>query len=307
MKKKLRITIVGYGYWGKINHSVLLKINKFQVVNIIDPVLKNNPAGDKISINEVEKSNTDLVYIATPPGSHYELATMFISRGISVVLEKPATLKASEYLKLVSLARKRGVALVVDHTFLYDPIVATIKKKLDSGLIGKIKGVEMVRTHFGNYRPDVSPLWDLAVHDISILQSLFGERKIELNNVCNFDTVGKADYLLLDFFWGSLRASLKVSWAYPKKERTIVIFGEKGTLFANLVTREASIQFFSLNNGVLKVIKHQILNFRDEETLLLAWKSFYEKINKKVVELEPVNIVKTIEIMEKELDGNTNS
>jgi predicted dehydrogenase len=182
----------------------------------------------------LEDSGVEAVAIATPAASHAEVAMACLDTGRHVLVEKPMALSVAEAQKLSGAAAQRGLTLMCDHTYNYAPAVRTIRAVIRSGELGHLHYVNSVRVNRGRVQPDVDVFWDLAHHDLSILDFILPEG-------CRPTTVtaqgadplgtGRAclGYLTLRLA-GSVIAHTHISWLNPTKVRTVVVGGSRGTL-----------------------------------------------------------------------------
>ena len=120
----------------------------------------------------------DAVIIATPVSSHYELAMRALRAGKHVMVTKPITAEAAQAMELIDEAEQRGLVLMVDHTFVYTGAVQTIKQVVESGNLGELYYYDSVRVNLGLFQKDVNVLWDLAVHDLSIMDYVLAARPV---------------------------------------------------------------------------------------------------------------------------------
>jgi predicted dehydrogenase len=240
----IKLGIVGYGYWGpnlvrnfsqisnccvvaiaesnENRHTVISKqYNNIKIVSTADELIKD--------------PNIDAVVIATPVFSHYSLAKMALENGKHVLIEKPMTSNSSEAIELHELSRKMGKLLMVDHTFLYTGAVQKMKELIDSGTIGKVRYFDSTRINLGLFQADINVLWDLAPHDISILNYLVDETPYSVNATGVSHTnngIENIAYLTINYNSGFI-AHFNCSWSSPVKLRTMLIGGDQKMLLFN--------------------------------------------------------------------------
>ncbi len=179
--------------------------------------------------------SVEAVVIATPVATHAPLVHAALEAGKHVLVEKPMATSVREAEDLVHLANSRGLTLMVDHTFLYSPAVRRVKELIDAGELGDIYYIDSVRINLGLFQSDVNVLWDLAPHDLSIVDYLLGRlpRSVAATGSCH--TGGDLEdvaYLNLDF-GGNLLASFHVNWLSPVKVRHLMIGGSRKGLVYN--------------------------------------------------------------------------
>jgi predicted dehydrogenase len=183
----------------------------------------------------------DAVAIATPVATHYALAKAALRAGKHVLVEKPLAASVAEAAELVALAGDVGRVLLVDHIFLYTPAVAKMAELVHAGAVGDLLFIDSVRINLGVFQHDVSVLWDLAPHDLSIIDELIGCEPLSVMAVGASRTVeGRADiaYLHLEYPNGLL-ASLHLNWLSPVKVRHFLVGGSgKSILYDDLDASE---------------------------------------------------------------------
>src|SRR5262249_36057298 len=171
--------------------------------------------------------DVDAVAIVTPVSSHFALARAALEAGKNVLIEKPLAASSAEAAELIRLARQAGLVLMPGHTFLYSPPVVKIKELLDAGELGEIYFVSLSRVNLGLHQPDVSVIWDLAPHDLSILSFWFGQMPIEVSALarsCVFPDTPDVAFVNMRYGSGTI-AHLELSWLSPVKLRRTSIVG----------------------------------------------------------------------------------
>ncbi|HXG37244.1 MAG TPA: Gfo/Idh/MocA family oxidoreductase [Bacteroidota bacterium] len=244
MSKDIGIAVIGYGYWGPN------LIRNFQEVGGFGPIVccdvneqrlaRAKSRNPNIQVTKeyrevLSNPTIDAVAIATPVGTHYELARAALNAGKHVLIEKPMCMNTAQAEELVSLASKQGVVLMVDHVFVYNPAVEKMKEIVASGKLGKLFYIDSVRINLGLFQHDVNVVWDLAPHDLSIVDYLIGKLP---KSVAAFGSVHAnhdiedVAYLNIDFGDG-LVANFHVNWLSPVKVRHMIIGGSQRSLIYN--------------------------------------------------------------------------
>lgn len=241
---KIGVAVVGCGYWGPNLIRNFAVCDFTRVVAICDQQRARLDKMERICPNAklvqdfadvLADPEVQAVVLATPVATHAPLATAALEAGKHVLVEKPLTGSVREAEHLVSLAEKLGLTLMVDHTFIFSPKVRKIKELVDSGELGQIYYVDSVRINLGLFQSDVNVLWDLAPHDISIVDHLFGRlpRSVAATGVSHTASdIEDVAYLNLDF-GDSLIASFHVNWLSPVKVRHMIIGGSSRSLVWN--------------------------------------------------------------------------
>ncbi len=241
----LRLGLIGYGYWGPNYARILNELPDCELVGCaeISPAAleraRQRLPGVELTADYREwlgRDDLDGVIIATPAVTHYPVVRECLEAGKHVLCEKPLTRSAAEALELAGIAERCGRTLMVGHTFLFNPAVQMLKEYLERGILGKPLYVYCDRLGLGPIRKDVSVLWDLAAHDVSILLHLFGERNPIEDVVArgqsyiqpNIDDVVFLTMRLQE----RLLANIHVSWLDPAKVRRLTVVGtEKMVVF----------------------------------------------------------------------------
>jgi len=246
----VKIGLIGYGYWGPNLARNFQRCAGCSLARIVDldprrlDVARNDYPGVSLStkLEEVTQApDIDAVAIATPIQTHYELALDAIQHEKHVLVEKPMAHSVRRCEHLVAEAKRRGLVLLVDHTFVYTAAVRWMRDFVAEGKLGELYYLDSIRTNLGLFQRDVSVLWDLAPHDLSILQ------EVVRRPVCAVSALGACHagsrvpdiaYLNLDLGDGCL-AHFHVSWLSPVKVRRLLIGGSKRMIvYDDLDTRE---------------------------------------------------------------------
>jgi predicted dehydrogenase len=240
----MKIGIIGFGYWGPNLVRNFNGVSGCQVKVVCDAnserlklVAQNYPTiltttsfSDLLNDNDIEA-----IVIATPVFSHFGLAKQALHAGKHVLLEKPMTSTLAEATELRDLGEKLGKLVMVDHTFLYTGAVRKMHQLVNDGSLGKIKYFDSTRINLGLFQPDVNVLWDLAPHDISILNYLIGEKPYSVNATGTSHTnngIENIAYLTVNYSSGFI-AHFSCSWSSPVKLRTMLLGGDKKMLMFN--------------------------------------------------------------------------
>lgn len=233
----MKVGVVGLGYWGPNLVRNFLGIENVSEVHAIDKsetrlhqIAKRLPGAKYGSDYEkmLDSSGVDAVAIATPVASHYPLAKMALERGKHVLLEKPLTASVREAEELCNLADKKNLVLMVDHTFLYTGAVMKMKELICSGEIGDLYYFDSVRINLGLFQHDVNVIWDLATHDISIMNHLIDRKPLAVSayGTSHHNHVEDVAYVVVKFD-DNLIAHFHVNWLAPVKIRRILLGGQK--------------------------------------------------------------------------------
>ncbi len=237
-EKRVRIAVVGLGYWGPNLVRVLHELPAAEMVAACDlnpdalaglarryPGLRYTTRYEDV----LADASIDGVAIATPVSTHYDLVAAALRAGKHVFVEKPLAASSSDALDLIRLATERGLTLMPGHTFIYSPSVNIIRDLIQSGELGDIYFVTTSRVNLGLHQPDVSVAWDLAPHDFSILRYWLGEMPTTVSAVsrsCIIPDVADVAFINLEFPLGTI-AHVEISWLAPSKLRRTAVVGSR--------------------------------------------------------------------------------
>lgn len=240
----INIGVIGFGYWGPNLVRNFAAIENVRVKSVCDvraerarALMKLNPSSKffRNADDIIGDPEIDAVVIATPVFTHYELARKAFVNGKHVLVEKPMASKVSDALKLIELARKRKKVLMVDHVYLYTGAVQKMKELIDDGNIGNVRYFDSTRINLGLFQPDINVLWDLAPHDISILNFLVNNKPISVQATGVSHTnngIENIAYLNINYDSG-FNAHISCSWSSPVKIRMLLVGGDKKMIVFN--------------------------------------------------------------------------
>lgn len=255
----LTVGLIGYGYWGTNLFRNLASSPHFSLAAVAEQSEARRAALQPMfTRGRVCASADDIisdpgiaaVFIATPVATHFELAKRAICAGKHLLVEKPICTTAAEAEELVDLADRQGVVLMVDHTYLFTGAVQFIAQTLRSGELGKLCYYDSTRINLGLFQPDINVLWDLAPHDLSILDYLLDEQpsRITASGYCHVNRhLPDIAYLTLHYA-SDVVAHLNLSWMSPVKVRRIAIGGTRKMMVWDDLDREERIKIF--NSGI---------------------------------------------------------
>jgi predicted dehydrogenase len=242
IQKKVRVGIIGLGYWGpKLvrnlynNPGVTMVLASDLIQERLDEMQKVYP--DIVLTRDYKdllKDNVDAIVIATPVSSHSKLAREALLAGKHVLVEKPLTDKSYQAQNLINIAKERGLRLMVGYTFVYNPAVEAVKRVIQSGELGMIYYINSTRVNLGLLQPDINVMWDLAPHDLSILSYILEEDPVKVSAlgsvyVNKSRELPEVVYLTLRY-QNDMIANLRVSWLDPVKIRRLTVVGSKKML-----------------------------------------------------------------------------
>jgi predicted dehydrogenase len=251
----LGVGVIGYGYWGPnivrnfntANGSIVSMVCDMNQ-QALKRVKKMYPQVEvTTSISDLIKSpDVHAVAIATPVFTHHELAKMALEEGKHVFLEKPFTYSIEEGEDLVELAEKKRLKIMVDHTFLYTGAVRKIRQLVEDNVIGDLLYFDSMRVNLGLFQHDVNVVWDLAPHDIAIMDYIIGEKPLAVV-ATGEDHFGRGleDIAYLTFYYPhNIIAHINVNWLSPVKVRPTLIGGKRKMLVWNDLEPDEKLKIY---------------------------------------------------------------
>ena len=238
----IRIGIVGFGYWGPhVARNVEGLGGEARTTWICDAAAPRLERAGRLVPHArltarfehlIDADDVDAVMITTPVASHHPLALAALRAGKHVFIAKPMTRTAAEARELIEVARERQRTLFVDHTFIYHGAVRRAKQIIDSGELGEVWYFDSVRINLGLFQRDVNVLWDLAPHDLAILDYWCGQEPVSVSATgAAHGGQPHADVAYLTVHYGSsFIAHVHANWLSPTKVRRILLGGEKKML-----------------------------------------------------------------------------
>lgn len=262
------VAVVGCGYWGPnlIRNFSACPATRIEAICDKDAerLRKIHPLYPQAEIvtdfrEILADPRVEALSIATPVGSHFALASAALKAGKHVLIEKPLAATTREAETLIELAERAGRVLMVDHTYIYSAPVIKMKQLIDEGHLGDIYYIDGVRINLGLFQHDVNVLWDLAPHDLSIIDYLLGRmpRTVAATGTCH--TGGEIEdvaYLNLDF-GSNLLVSVHVNWLSPVKVRHLIIGGSRRSLVYNDLDPVEPLKIYDRGITVAKTLEER--------------------------------------------------
>ena len=239
----IKFGVIGYGYWGP---NVVRNLDQLDGSTLV-AVCDTSPAARKRAEKQyphvkivsetaalLSSQEIDAIAIITPVWTHYELAKAALENGKHVFVEKPFTSDSKQAEELIELAAKKNLKLMVDHTFLFTGAVRKIRQLLQDGTLGKIYYYDSTRVNLGLFQHDINVIWDLAPHDLSIINHLIEEDPEAVSATGQIHLNGYEDIAFITiYFPNKIIAHINVNWLSPVKVRTTLIGCEKKMLVWN--------------------------------------------------------------------------
>jgi len=251
----INVGVIGYGYWGpnvarnfnscpgvKLTSISDLSEKRLDLAQSHFPFIKRykNP-GELIRATDV-----DVVAVVTPVFTHYDLAREALLAGKHIFIEKPFASTGAQAQKLIELAARKGLKIMVDHTFLFTGAVNKMREIIDSNELGNLLFYDSVRVNLGLFQHDINVIWDLAPHDLSIMDFLIKEKPISISahGSAHYGDLEDIAYVNLQFENSTLIAHFHVNWLSPVKIRSTLISGDKKMLVWDDLSSDEKIKIY---------------------------------------------------------------
>lgn len=234
----IKMGVIGYGYWGPniVRNFMEAENALVKSVSDLDPnrqklAKTRYPAIETMDEPEAMFADPEInaVAIVTPVSTHFDLAMRALRAGKHVLLEKPLTQTVEQGEALLAEARQRGLVLMVDHTFVYTSAIRKIKEIIAAGELGDMYYYDSVRVNLGLFQHDVNVIWDLAVHDLAILEYIYPEKPtaVSATGISHIDGAKEDVAYLTLFYGGKMLSHIHVNWLSPVKVRRTLIGGSQ--------------------------------------------------------------------------------
>jgi predicted dehydrogenase len=230
------VAVIGYGYWGPNMARCFAETEGCSLVSIADRsadalarAAKRHPYARLTSDwrDAIIDPKVDAVVVATPVTAHFEIALAALQAGRQVLVEKPMTATSEQARILVDLADRRGLILMVDHTFVYSSAVQKMKELIDAEALGQVYYYDSTRINLGQFQRDVNVIWDLAVHDLSIVRHILDSTPAAISATGAMHVPGTPENMAqvsVRLENGAV-AYLNVNWLAPLKVRRALVGG----------------------------------------------------------------------------------
>jgi predicted dehydrogenase len=250
----IRVGVIGYGYWGPNIVRNFHAQDRSRVVAVCDKSVKSlqrvRQTHPEIPVTQdcrdvLEATDIDVAAIVTPVFTHYELSKAALENGKHVFVEKPFTCTTDQAEELIELAERKHLKIMVDHTFLFTGAVRRIRQLIDDGTLGELYYYDSTRVNLGLFQHDVNVIWDLAPHDLSIMDYLIKEKPEAVVATGERHLNGVADVAFLTLYYpNNMIGHINVNWLSPVKVRTTLIGGEKKMLVWNDLEADEKIKIY---------------------------------------------------------------
>ena len=258
----IRVGVIGYGYWGPVVARNFHGTDGCQLRAICDaaPAARERAnetfpgvhvTGDASEL--FHSPEIDAIAIVTPVWTHFEFARAALESGKHVFVEKPFTASSAEASRLIDLALRRKLQIMVDHTFLFTGAVRKIRQLIEQGVLGNLFYYDSSRVNLGLFQHDVNVIWDLAPHDLSIMNHLLDAEPESVSATGQCHLNGFEDMAYLTVYFRNMLAHINVNWLSPVKVRTTLLGGEKKMVVWNDLEADEKVRVYdkgvNISNG----------------------------------------------------------
>lgn len=318
------IALIGFGYWGP-NVAKNIHVNKgLNLFAICDYKSDRLKKAQSIYIEQtryetdykklLSDSNIQAIAIAVETSSHYQLTKEALLAGKHVYVEKPFTSTVDEAEELKALADKLGLIIHIDHIMIFHPIIRKIKNLIESNEVGEILYIDAMRMNLGQIKKDVSAMWDLAIHDLSIIDYLTnGKEPNYISAIGEKYYNPKESLCFLTMRYDGFISHIQSSWISPLKERKIIVAGTKKMIVYDDMKVSEKVMVYDKGVNIISgtdveyqdyVVKTRegdvwIPFIPQEDALFNSLNHFYESvINKKPSIADPSQAIRLLKILE---------
>lgn len=250
----IRIGVIGYGYWGPRVARNFQALNGCEVSVVCDrsaELLRKAKQAVPSAVltcdcsEAISSPSVDAIAVVTPVWTHFDLAKAALENGKHVFVEKPFTATAQQAEELIEIAERKNLRIMVDHTFLFTGAVRKIRQLIDEGTLGRLYYYDSTRVNLGLFQHDVNVIWDLAPHDLSIMDHLVEDKPEAVIATGQVHLNGFEDLAFITiYFAGRMIAHINVNWLSPVKVRTTLIGGDKKMLVWNDLEADEKIRVY---------------------------------------------------------------
>lgn len=276
------VGVIGYGYWGPnlVRNFVETRETKVRMVSDLREerisLVQDRYPDVKVTTRHeelIQAPNVDVVVIATPVSTHFELTMQALRAGKHVLVEKPMAENHEQCLKMQEEASRRNLLLMVDHTFIYTEAVGLVKKLIDRNELGTLLYYDSVRINLGLFQRDVNVIWDLAVHDLAIMDYIFPAKPVAVSatGMSHISNQPANTAFLTLFYKDSFISHIHVSWLAPVKVRRTLVGGLKKMIVFDDLEPSEKIKIYdkglTLNETSEEGIYKMLIGYRSGDML----------------------------------------
>lgn len=293
----LRVGVIGYGYWrpNVVRNFHAQEHSSVEMVcdrrsDALAKAARTHPGVETLcDANALIRSpRIDVVAIVTPVWAHFDLAMAALQNGKHVFVEKPFTLTSAQAEALIEVAERKNLRIMVDHTFLFTGAVRKIKQLVDARELGELYYYDTMRVNLGLFQHDVNVIWDLAPHDLAIIDHLFAARPevVVATGQKHVNSVEDVAFITI-YYPGRLIAHVNVNWLSPVKVRTTLLGGDKKMLIWNDLESDEKIRVYDrgVNLTTREGVYDLLVSYRSGD----MWVPQLEKVEALALEIDQFN------------------
>jgi len=270
----IHIGVIGYGYWGP---NIVRNFNSIESARVAAVGDKNPDALKKVNAawpgirtttdcdEVISAPDIDAVAVVTPVYTHFELARKVLQEGKHLFIEKPFTSTSAEAEELLELAARKNLTIMVDHTFLFSGAVKKIKELIEQDVLGDLYYFDSMRVNLGLFQHDINVIWDLAPHDLSIMDYLVKDppQAVIATGISHFNGHEDVAYVSC-YFANNMIAHFNVNWLSPVKVRTTLIGGNKKMVVWNDLEADEKIKVYDKGADITnrEGVYNLLINYR---------------------------------------------
>ena len=283
------VCVIGYGYWGPNLCRNFVNAPGYNLKSICDNN-KNNLLKAKKNYPSVEtylnyklglsKNNYDLVVLATPTSTHFQIASYILKKKINILVEKPLCLNLKDHIRLNKIAKVNGVKIYVDFPFIFSGSVQYIKNIIKKNIYGNLKSIESFREQ-APIRTDTNVLWDLSIHDISIINYLLSAKNNKIISVNKYNKTKNYNKILINMKNKKVDILIKNNWNSPTKIRLIKLIFDNAVVYYDENENLYKIKIFKKYKDKFNQHTLTIPNIDLTEPLFNLAKHIQKNLNKK--------------------------
>ena len=250
----IRIGVIGYGYWGPNIVRNLYGLDGCQVIAVCDKntaaLARARKAYPNLCLTTepgelLTSPQIDAIAVITPVWTHFDLAKTALDNGKHVFVEKPFTSNSQQAEELIELAERKCLQIMVDHTFIFTGAVKKIRQLIEEGILGDLYYYDSTRVNLGLFQHDINVVWDLAPHDLSIMDFLLRHKPEAVQATGERHLNGLVDVAFITVYYpGNTIGHVNVNWLSPVKVRTTLIGGEKKMLVWNDLEADEKVKIY---------------------------------------------------------------
>jgi predicted dehydrogenase len=293
----LRVGVIGYGYWGpnvvrnfhaqEHSHVVMVCDSRPEALKKVAHAHPEIEIVDDFNLM-LRSPSIDVIAVVTPVWTHFDLAKAALENGKHVFVEKPFTQTSGQAEELIQLADRKGLKIMVDHTFLFTGAVRKIKQLVDAKELGNLYYYDTMRVNLGLFQHDVNVIWDLAPHDLAIMDYLLAAPAEAVVATGQKHVNGVEDMAFLTIYYpDKLIAHVNVNWLSPVKVRSTLLGGDKKMLIWNDLESDEKIRIYDrgVNLTTREGVYDLLVNYRSGD----MWAPQIDKVEALSLELEHFN------------------